>query len=95
LEFNSERFIYIRPVFRNFHPYDEPYKGISLFNHYAPLVAAATCYQPKVCDHSGLSKGVFLDECQELIHGTGTDVIAVLAAVFINLLGVQAPSANT
>jgi hypothetical protein len=41
-----------------------------------------------------LSKGVFLDECQELIHDTGTDVIAVLAAVFINL-GAQAPSVNT
>jgi len=66
---------------------------MSLFHHYAPLVAAATCYQPKVCDHSGLSKGV--DECQEIIHDTGTDVITVLAAVFINLLGAQAPSANS
>jgi hypothetical protein len=45
--------------------------------------------------HSGLYKGVFLDECQELIRDTGTDVIDVLAPVFINLLGAQAPSANT
>ena len=45
--------------------------------------------------YSGSSKGVFLDECQELIHDTGTDVIAVLGAVVINLLGAQTPSANT